>query len=165
MEISPADRIRECNEINEEYARLLEYAGRAINALSPNAQSEGDAEMRRNTFEHNAREFFIHLQSATAKCKRQAYALEEAGIIVHKVPKSYAEPVGMAAGMESHGAFHTAKRKTQAITNGGMGKLDVGWLNSRGNKVGAKKEAELMDEANSVIKDLTAEKNDASEQQ
>ena len=38
------------------------------------------------------------------------------------------------------------------ITNSGLGNLDVGLLNSRGNSVGMEKEAELSTEATDLLK-------------
>ncbi|KAH0389943.1 hypothetical protein KCU89_g16133, partial [Aureobasidium melanogenum] len=43
------------------------------------------------------------------------------------------------------------------ITNGGLGNLDVGLLNSRGNSVGLDKEAELIAEAKQMIAEMLKE--------
>lgn len=165
---TPADRIRELNDINEEFSRLLEHAGRALKALSPNAGDEGDdLYARKSVFEVNSKNFYIDLQSATAKCKRQIYALEEAGIIAPEAqtPLSNVQqwpgqiPLGSRQGMgRSSPAVLSAQSASQIdrITNGGLGNLDVGWLNSRGNKVGAEKEAELVEDAKILLEGILA---------
>lgn len=165
-EFTPAERIRELNDINEEFSRLLEHAGQALKALSPSAGDEGDDLFARKTaFEDNTRKFYTDLQSATAKCKRQVYALEEAGIIAPEAPTPLSSaqqqpgqiPLGSRQGLGRDGSpVFSAQSNSQMyrITNGGLGNLDVGWLNSRGNKVGVEKEAELMEDAKQLLEDI-----------
>ena len=49
-------------------------------------------------------------------------------------------------------------RNKGAITGGGLGNLDIGWLNSRNDNVGKEKEAELWEEALCTVQKLE-EKN------
>lgn len=157
----PADRIRELNAINEDVPAMLKAAGQAIAALSPKGlQTEEDTEMaqtdtptqdlesRKHVFEENTKAFYTHVQAITARFRRQAYALEEAGIIAP-------ENVNMSsATQQAQGGAQGKKPETDRITNGGLGNLDVGYLNSRGNKVGAEKEAELMVEAKELLQEM-----------
>ncbi|KAI6859423.1 hypothetical protein KC343_g10028 [Hortaea werneckii] len=145
-EITPADRIRELNSINEDLTSVLQHAGESIKVLSPAGSEDADSlEARKAQFDGKAKDVFVALQSATARLRRQAYALEEAGIIAAQAPTlssggpQQPRPQGAAPGGK--------QAEPERITNGGLGNLDVGWLNSRGNKVGAEKEAELLDEA------------------
>ncbi|KAK5135162.1 hypothetical protein LTR08_005548 [Meristemomyces frigidus] len=151
-EITPAARIRELNAINEQFAAVLQHAGQAIKALSPDAgNSEYGVDARKETFENESRAVFTSIQSGTAQLRRQVYALEEADIIAAEAPalSSSAPPRQQQsnAGPGRGAPAATPTAELERITNGGLGNLDVGWLNSRGNKVGAEKEAELVEEA------------------
>ena len=44
-----------------------------------------------------------------------------------------------------------------AITGGGLGGLDIGWLNSRNDNVGKAKEAELWEEAQRAVQKFEAD--------
>jgi hypothetical protein len=154
-QFTPLDRIRELNSINDEYAGLLQHAGRALKALSHEAPSpeaiEKDRELnaRKLAFDESTRAFLTTLQSANAKLKRQAYALEEAGIIAAE------PPAGLGSAAQTRGgAVGGNARQPEQITGAGVGTLDMGWLNSRGNKVGTEKEAELMEEAKKLVEDV-----------
>jgi len=158
-EITPAERIRELNSINEEYAAVLQHAGEAVKALSLNAgEGVNNLDARKSVFEKQSIAMFTLLQSATAKLRRQVYALEEAGIIAAEAPTLAAnaqqrqQPANAMAGRGGPAAQQQAE--PGRITNGGLGNMDVGWLNSRGNKVGAEKEAELMEEAKDLAQQV-----------
>ena len=47
--------------------------------------------------------------------------------------------------------------KNRAITGGGLGSLDVGWLNSRNDNVGKEMEAELWEQAQQLLQKLEGE--------
>lgn len=142
--ISPADRIRELNDINRDVVAMLNSAGLAINALTcrpldpnghaDNAKGEEDIAMCEEAFKSNTESYYTKLQSVVARLRRQTYALEEAKIILPEART--ASSVDVSGGK---------------ITNGGLGSLDVGYLNSRGNKVGAEKEAELIDDVKRLL--------------
>ena len=168
--LSPADRIRELSTINEDVAAMLRAAGEAMNALSnsplhPSSRTE-DATMmeegksatleeRKGDFTEHTQDYYNRLQAVVARLRRQAYALEEAGIITAEVPAL------SSASQQRHTAPTAVPQRGQPgappaqeperITNGGLGNLDVGWLNSRGNKVGAEKEGELIEEAKKLL--------------
>ena len=171
LDISPASRIRELSAINADIPAMLEAAGKAINAITnkPLVNSE-DADMevaaeeggkvatieeRREVFEEHAKTYYTTLQAIVARLRRQAYALEEAGII----PAEAHTTLSSNAQRGQPGA--AAAKESERITNGGLGNLDVGWLNSRGNKVGAVKESELVEEAKKLLEETLARGHDA----
>jgi hypothetical protein len=89
--------------------------------------------------------------------------LEEAGIIAAETPTlstTGAAPEG--AGLARRGPPGQAQRQAgeegERITNGGLGSLDVGLLNSRGNSVGLDKEAELIAEAKQMVAEMLKER-------
>ncbi|GAB7351334.1 hypothetical protein MBLNU459_g2024t1 [Dothideomycetes sp. NU459] len=185
--ITPADRIRELSAINANVPAMLASAGSAIGALTnkplnSNAQSDdiqmddgsndvdSDLAAHKEAFTKHATAYFTHLQSIMARLRRQAYALEEAGIIAAEAPTlsttgagepaqrlptgpgGFARRGGAAPMQQRQGAAEESER----ITNGGLGSLDVGLLNSRGNSVGIEKEAELVAEAKAMLKEVLA---------
>lgn len=104
-----------------------------------------------------------------ARLRRQAYALEEAGIIAAEAPTlSTTSSTGEAgAGTRpGHGQGAGIRRapvvpsggrqqvEEERTTNGGLGNLDVGFLNSRGARVGGEKEEELVGEARRMLENL-----------
>ena len=160
-ELTPADRIRELNDINGGISDMLKHMAQAINALSPNSQPGGNGvEARKEVFEQQSRAAYVAIQAFNATMKRQAYALEEAGIIT---PDPYAAgSEGLSKAQQQMQAQNrgnnnapkippTQQLNPERIKNGGLGNFDVGWLNSRGNKVGAEKEAELIQEAKELL--------------
>ena len=177
--LSSADRIRELTEVNSDVASMLSAAGHAINALTNRPlhatndddddtnmeDSNGPAtlEARKQVFQQNSTAFYNNLQAIVAKLRRQAYALEEAGIItpeaatlatisVQAAPKPPTNQPGRPP--------QQADQQPERITNGGMGNQDIGWLNSRGNGVGADKEKELVEDAKKLLGDVLAEGRD-----
>lgn len=162
QEVSSAERIRELSAINADIPVMLEAAGKAINALTNSplthsgdgddtAMEDGDnaacVEQRKAAFADHAKAYYTTLQAIIARLRRQAYALEEAGIIAAEAPNKSATSTNKSQ------AGAAPARGTEKITNGGLGSLDVGWLNSRGNKVGAEKESELMEEAKKLLEE------------
>lgn len=182
--LTPAERIHELSAINEDIPVLLSSAGKAIEALTNRPLKVNEDAMdgegsgmdksasvtaHKEAFTENAKAYFINLQSIMARLRRQAYALEEAGIITAEAPalstagqngNSTQQPgAGPAARRGVPGMAGAATQRQPAddgdrITNGGLGNLDVGLLNSRGNSVGMEKEAELMAEAKDLLKGL-----------
>ncbi|KJX95511.1 hypothetical protein TI39_contig4107g00001 [Zymoseptoria brevis] len=161
--ISPEERIRELSTINTDVAALLTSAGHAINSLTNRPlernTSDEDTEMddatancledHKKAFAQHTTEFFEGLQGVVARLRRQAYALEEAGIITPDTLGlgSVQAPVVSVQG----GRSGAAQQEVENVKNGGLGNFDVGWLNSRGNKVGRDKEKELVIEAKELL--------------
>lgn len=178
--VTAADRIRELNNINEDVSSMLKAAGLAINTLTgrdPPSQAGDDAEMTdasaatskssSETFETHVTEYYTKLQAVIARLRRQAYALEEAGIIsveATALTSSGATAAPRNDAMASRGASPVVTSTEPArLTNGGLGNLDIGWLNSRGNKVATEKEHEIMIEAKELLQDMLASNDPARE--
>lgn len=169
--VTAADRIHELNSINEEVTLMLRSAGLAINTLTgrdPPTQNGVDQEMKDSPqdtesastqFEGHVTEYYTKLQAVIARLRRQAYALEEAGIITAETT-TLAEKAASAAKPDARTARDSLPAsnasKPARITNGGLGNLDIGWLNSRGNKVALEKEHEIMIEAKELLQEMLA---------
>ena len=167
VEFTPEERIRELSAINAEVAGMIKQAGQAINALtnrplSKGEDEDGDAEMadgeqtasksdRQEAFKIHTTAFYTGVQSVTAKLRRNVYGLEEAGIISAETSVPQVTEQQTTRAVSGPQAGRPPKEEVSRITNGGMGNLDVGWLNSRGNKVGAEKENELMKDAKDLL--------------
>jgi hypothetical protein len=170
--VSTADRIRELTDINSDVATMLTSAGLAINALTNrplNAiDDDNDTNMedtrepatlnaRKQAFQKNTKDFYDNLHAVTARLRRQAYALEEAGIItpeaatLSSISVKSAKPPPTQPG---RGPQQPIEQQPERLTNGGLGNQDIGWLNSRGNRVGADKEKELVEDAKKLLEDL-----------
>lgn len=163
--ISPADRIRELSVINKDVALMLQSASQALSTLTDTPASahiddgadtemtdtdgNGHLDARKRGFERHATDYYTSLQAVIARLRRQAYALEEAGIIAPE-----AAALSTTSTAQRQGAAPVSE--PERITNGGLGNLDIGWLNSRGNKVGAEKENELLKDTKSLLEDMLA---------
>ena len=181
-DISTSDRIQELSAINADVAAMLDSAGHAINALtnrslqtSPDGDEDGQmtgidqheslAE-RKAAFVQHTQAYYNGLQAIVARMRRQAYALEEAGIIAAEAPVmggSVQQRQAASSASPSRALPNgTSAQKAERITNGGLGNLDVGWLNSRGNRVGAQKESELIAEAKELLEEMLYHEDSAS---
>lgn len=185
--LSSADRIRELTEVNSDVASMLSAAGQAINALTnrplnatnddeddtnmddTHTQGPATLDARKEAFQQNSTLFYNNLQAVVAKLRRQAYALEEAGIITPEatslstISVQTAKPPTNQPGRPTNQPGRPPQQTDQQperITNGGMGNQDIGWLNSRGNRVGADKEKELVEDAKKLVDDILAEGRD-----
>ncbi|KAK4960285.1 hypothetical protein LTR10_003179 [Elasticomyces elasticus] len=158
QEITPANRIRELNDISGGIAEMLRHMGQAISALAPNPDEGGESmAARKATFDEHSKAAYTGVQAFQAKMRRQAYALEEAGIIAAEAPvirvkSNQPQAQGAAAGRGGPAAAGAQVVEAERVTNGGLGNLDVGWLNSRGNKVAVEMESELLQEAKDLLK-------------
>jgi len=169
---SSTDRIRELLEIDSDVASMLQAAGQAVNALTnrpleTSGKEDGDTAMangntsatldaRKENFQQNATEYYTLLQSVVARLRRQAYALEEAGIIsadANTIATITVKKPPPPPGPPGSKPVNDGER----LTNGGLGSHDIGWLNSRGNKVGADKGQELVDDAKKLLDDVLAQ--------
>lgn len=184
----PAERIRELSSINADVPAMLTAAGSAIGALTNKPLTNTDENdmsvdgasedaisnpnAHKEAFRKHTTTYFTHLQSIMARLRRQAYALEEAGIIAAEVPTlsttgaategavQRAAPRRGAPGLTGATSSQRPADEGDRIKNGGLGNLDVGWLNSRSNSVGLEKEAELVAEAKAMLKDMLGEREE-----
>lgn len=136
---------------------------------SPTRQDEAGSqalsiEQQKGNFRSAASEYFSLLSSIDVRLRRQVYALEEAEIIPAEAVKeqqtSLAVPSTFAALSNTQNSS-TAKQPAvgkNAQTGGGIGTLDVGWLNSRNDNVGKEMEAELWAQAEDFVRILEEKK-------
>ena len=163
--ITPTERIRELSAIDKDVAKLLEHAGQAIQTLTGNsnpseqpcdspmdhdASSPDDSQKER--FQEQTAKYFNSVQSVSALLRRQAYALEEAKIIPAE-SRPFEAQVQVAPGQP----------RPMQVTNGGLGKLDVSWLNSKRDDVGKRKEAELWAEARARLDKMKKSEEEEAE--
>lgn len=118
---------------------MLRTSGEAIQALA-NRPVEDDQpppsdEEARNAFTAATSQYFSLLSSVDVNIRRQIWALEEANIV--------------SSGSVNKDAQVGKDRAGADPAN--LGSLDVGWLNSRNDKVGKEMEAELWEKANLLM--------------
>ncbi|KAI1390519.1 mediator complex protein-domain-containing protein [Hypoxylon trugodes] len=157
-----AERIQQLGEIDRGIVSLLRSAGAAIQTLgTQQAQGEDtimteDKGQQSQVFQDSLNEFLRTLRTVNVGMKRQIWGLEEAHIIsLDKESQNVRDEGG-----ESQGASHrNAPLKPDG--DGKIGGLDVGWLNSRSDKVERDMEADLWKEAELYLRRLI-EQNDAA---
>ncbi|KAF2144557.1 uncharacterized protein K452DRAFT_316531 [Aplosporella prunicola CBS 121167] len=134
----PAERIKALSEIKEAVPQLVRAAGLAIDALSNrplNGDSTADAlQARKDAFSTHTAEYFQKLKMIGERLNDEAQALADAGVIPATAEK-----------LDEQAASGNIK-------NGGMGELDIGWLNARAKDPGVEKALELFDEAEERLK-------------
>ena len=152
---------------------MLRSAGLAVKALaSPTATDEGSSTappsigQQKEAFSAAASEYFTRLYSIDVGLRTQINALEEAKILspeeAANVRSDFAVgSSGLAAPRDERPAV-SAKAK-DAVTGGGLGNLDVGWLNSRNDYVGKQMEAELWKQASEFLTELESKRSNGSE--
>lgn len=86
--------------------------------------------------------------------RRQIWGLEEANIIPAEKAKPKVRP-----GKDVFAGANAASAVEPATTEGGMGKLDIGFLNSRSGRVGRDMEAELWEKARAFLEGLENRKS------
>lgn len=120
---------------------VLKSASEAVKALTnSHDESSGPApsvEDRKCAFNSAASDYFRSLSTVDVNLRRQIYALEEANIIPADTTRDA-------------GSTEAGKDKVSQGP-GAMGNLDVGWLNSRTDKVGKDMEAELWAQAHELV--------------
>lgn len=89
--------------------------------------------------------------------KRQIWGLEEADIISPEKAKVKGKADGQDPLARARaGGAPVGEANT---TDGGMGKLDIGWLNSRSGRVGKDMEAELWAKAKNFLENVEKDKS------
>ncbi|KAJ9142612.1 hypothetical protein NKR23_g6984 [Pleurostoma richardsiae] len=142
-----AERIQQLSVIDHDITTLLSWTGKAVQSLSApsqppssadaNDQQQQQQQQQTEAFKSAVDAFLATLHSVDVRLKRQIMGLEEAGIVTLKDAKA----ASAATGIEPDGV-------------GNIGGLDVGWLNSRGNKVERDMEAELWTKARAHLEGL-----------
>jgi hypothetical protein len=154
-----AERIQQLNDIDKvklqmrfyvdaNYARkklheLLRSAGLAVQTLT---------EARRQDVESATNNYLQVLQAVDVGLRRQIYGLEEAEIIPPEKKKKVLTAEELNKKKDNKSGFPGAASAAEAtVTEGGMGKLDIGWLNSNSGRVGRDMEAELWSKARKFL--------------
>ncbi|MCJ1272441.1 hypothetical protein MMC21_000227 [Puttea exsequens] len=156
---SPSERIKQLNDIDRDVVQLLRSAGQAVEVLTGGDVSDGKVEpgKQSSSFEEPkevfvtaTRQYYSFLSSVDVRLRRQIHALKEAEIL----PAEVASRDSRAVLASSSGHLGMAKAGT---AGGGMGNIDVGWLNSQNDNVGKEMEAELWEEASKFVNRLWKE--------
>ncbi|KAF2969372.1 hypothetical protein GQX73_g4239 [Xylaria multiplex] len=145
-----AERIQQLGDIDKKIVTLLRSTGQAIQCLGKRVPQDEDAAMTdtdpTHQFKESMDEFMRTLRTVNVGIKRQIWGLEEAGIIsLGKKELSTREEGGEVL------ASNTRNGVLEPDGNGKIGGLDVGWLNSRSNKVEKDMEADLWQEAEDIL--------------
>ena len=109
-------------------------------------------EEQRKFFTSTTPQYFTLLSSVDVNLRRQIYALEEAEILpAEAVTKELTTKLAIPSAVQTHPQNASLPRmgggNKGVITGGGLGNLDVGWLNSRNDHVGKEMNSELWREA------------------
>ncbi|MCJ1437351.1 hypothetical protein MMC27_006738 [Xylographa pallens] len=157
-QFTSADRINQLNDIDRDVTKLLHSAGLAVKALTGQTSLDAEekstsVEQQKSSFTAATSQYFSLLSSIDVRLRRQVYALEEADIIPAE-----------AASKESQGSQSVSGNPSQAnqdrtsIQSGGLGNLDIGWLNSRNDRVGKEMEAEIWKQARDLVEEIRTAK-------
>jgi len=134
--------------VSQSITALLHSAGLALQTLTASKSTSAD---KREDFQNTSNEYLKTLQSVDVRLRRQVYGLEEAGIIpAEKAKPKSKEGPELVGGMSMGGK----DKEEVSVGEGGMGKLDIGWLNSRSGRVGRDMEAELWDRARGFLEGI-----------
>lgn len=136
---------------------MLQYAGTAIKALSvPTLESDGqhdneaqDTEQRKANFATASSQYFATLSSIDVRLRRHIVALEDSGILPSEAVIQDSQSINTQAEFKS--SQQQPARLKSTITNGGLGNMDIGWLNSRNDKIEKTMEAELWQQAHDLV--------------
>ena len=149
---------------------MLESAGLALKALAPASlttavdEAVQDAvpsiENQKNMFSAATSDYFSRLYSIDVGLRTQIGALEEARIISGEAATK--EPAGfdVSSSLAGYGiTVPVPTTKPSSVTNsnvtgGGLGNMDVGWLNSRNDYVGKQMESALWSQASEFLAGL-----------
>lgn len=126
-------------------------------------------EQQKQSFRAATAQYFSLLSSLGVRLQRQIKVLGEAQIIPKEATSIATlrdKPTALAAPSlgPNIGTIPNAPPSKQSgglkgsISGGGLGGLDIGWLNSRNDNVGKAKEAELWEEALRSVQRLEEEK-------
>ncbi len=162
----------------KDIAKLLESAGSAIKALTKNTSSNPDEvdsqvtsiQEQKGNFTTATAKYFSLLSSIDVRLRRQIYALEDAEIIpsetaskdIQTAPDDAPAFLGFDGFQNLLSTKQTGANK-HASKGTGQTNLDIGWLNSRNDKVGKEMEAELWAEAKAFIQTLEGRKTKAND--
>lgn len=139
--------------------QLVQTAGQTLKILTASQEVEKplSPQEKRIAFEDASNSYLKTLQSVDVRLRRQILGLEEADIIPADKAKSKKEKVVVEAVDTRRLAIPgnmAGNKADDAIAEGGMGNLDIGYLNSRSGRVGRDMEAELWAKSRKFLEDL-----------
>lgn len=168
-----AERIQQLNDIDKSITALLHSAGLAMQTLGSSTANSSPPPLqnKREAFENISNTYLQTLQSVEVRLRRQIYGLEESDIIPGDKTKAKTGETqestsgGMGALVTGQGAG--GKEETLiTVGEGGMGKLDIGWLNTRSQSVDRNMEAELWARARTFLEDFKkSDQNGSTDQE
>lgn len=138
------ENIHQLNAIDKSIAQLMSQSAIALHALTipaldaASASAPLDLPAQKEAFKSATDSFLTTLHGIDVRMKRQIMALEEAGIV-------------NLAGAQRRDPSSGSKSSLKPSGSGAVGKLDVGWLNSRSTRVEREMEAELWQEAKQLL--------------
>ncbi|KAI1814954.1 hypothetical protein GGS20DRAFT_372704 [Poronia punctata] len=137
-----AERIQQLGDIDKKIVSLLRSSGQAVQCLGKKESNDEDTIMTDSgpptqQFKESMEEFLRTLRSVNVGLKRQIWGLEEAGII--------------STGKKNANTNSGRSRLLEPDGSGKIGGLDVGWLNSRSNKVEKEMEGDLWKELEDIL--------------
>lgn len=147
----------------KDVAQLLHSAGLAVKTLTTSALATGetsenfdqDIGQRKESFSAASSQYFSLLASIDVRLRRQISALEKAQIIPSeastKESQTDLDTATALTRMSGGSRSSLVGNSKDSIINGGLGNLDVSWLNSRNNKVEKDMEAELWEGAHNLV--------------
>ena len=153
---------------------LIRAAGSALEALTTfKGGSKEDAtfprpiEEQKEEFTVASSQYLNLLSSIDVQLRRQINALQDAEIIPAEAATrdtqiNQAVPSALSAMNGSAALSKQVGGSRAMVTGGGLGSLDVGWLNSRNDHIGKGMEAELWEEAQNFVEKLK-QKEEASQ--
>ncbi|OTA90148.1 hypothetical protein M434DRAFT_398150 [Hypoxylon sp. CO27-5] len=151
-----AERIQQLGDIDQDIVSLLRFTAQAVQTLGKQQAEGGDVVMtddkdqQSKVFQDSMNEFLRTLRTVNVGIKRQIWGLEEEHIIsLDKEPQVIIRDEG--------GEAQGVTRRNVPLKPDGDGKiggLDVGWLNSRSDKVERDLEADLWEQAESFLRRL-----------
>ncbi|KAI0016023.1 mediator complex, subunit Med11 [Xylariomycetidae sp. FL0641] len=157
-----AERMAQLGEIDRNIVSLLRSTAQAVESIGKkdkqDKQDEDTAMTDTNqaqVFNDSMNDFLRTLRKVNVGMKRQIWGLEEAGII--SPGKKDIQNI-----KEEGGEVQASGTRIGTLEPDGTGKiggLDVGWLNSRSNKVERDMEAHLWDESERTLR-LLLQHND-----
>ncbi|KAI2463409.1 mediator complex, subunit Med11 [Annulohypoxylon bovei var. microspora] len=152
---SKAERIQQLAEIDRNIASLLRSTAQAVQTLGKQGARGEDVNMvddkdqQSRVFQDSMNDFLRTLRTVNVGMKRQIWGLEEEQIIsLDKEPQNL---------RDEGGEVQIANHRNAPLKPDGDGKiggLDVGWLNSRSDKVERDMEADLWNEAEAFLQHL-----------
>lgn len=150
---------------------MVQAAGLAIKALttSPSTATEEESpevtiDYQKAAFSASTANYFRLLDSVGARLRRQIYALEEADIIPTDSPTKDIGSVNARSGAAGLGTAQaqTGVEKANSAVMGGLGNLDLAWLNSRSDTVGRDMEAQIWAQTRSFLEEFERQRTSQS---